>query len=182
MPDLKSELLKLPSLDSLRFDDEPDVPDIPVDVMDTSEPAPMTMRQRIWEAVKLYPASSVSELSSKMGVDPKFIHPQVATMVTKGLLTRSYHGNSVFFTTAVDEYPVFNRSQHMRSVQPEGAASVRGGRRKRQEAVTKAKPRPEVPEQATPALAAWDSDALLATMNILQARELYVKLKEIFGG
>jgi hypothetical protein len=173
MPDLKSELMKLPSLDALKFDDEPETkPE--VQVVDAK---PMSDRERLWNVLHSNPSSSVRELRAATDGDMENIHAQLRGLEAKGLAVRAEHNGILYFTAVGDEYPKFDRSTHMKTMlESKRIALPKGGRRKKQEAVAKAKPRPDSP------VAGFDPSALLATLNILQARALYDELKKIFGG
>jgi hypothetical protein len=73
----------------------------------------------------------------------------------------------------VDKYPVFDRSAHGKDTIKLAIAA----RRKSAKVKTKAKPT----TQAQPAPTAFDVDAIIGNLNVLQAKQLLVRLKEVFG-
>jgi hypothetical protein len=166
MPDLKSELMKL---QNLKFDDADDEPAPPVVVDEAT-----TERERVWNYIKANPMSSATGVAAGLGINPSLAASQIFALHNKAVLARGLIGDKYHYQVVGDSYPRFDRK----------ARGERLGK------LSKGKPRPNRPakrvlvQRAPDPVAAPvnDVDAMISSMSVMQARAIYDKLKQIFGG
>jgi hypothetical protein len=161
MPDLQSELSK--ALSQAKFDDD--------DSVDTA--APLSFSQQIWEYVKTHPTSNAKEVVYGTNIKASVVANALNKLYVRELVTRRDTPGGYSYTVSVDKYPVFDRSAHGKDTIKLAIAA----RRKSAKVKTKAKPT----TQAQPAPTAFDVDAIIGNLNVLQAKQLLVRLKEVFG-
>lgn len=189
MPDLQSELNKI--LTQAQFDDDADkkppvVVTTPKEVVETTEPS---SRERAWRFVKDNPGVTVGQIAEAIGSTSQSIAGGLHKMVLRGDLTRerSDDGSGFRYYAATESYEVMSMEDRVASMMRARAArkGKPGPKPKAKRSVKKAKPSPikRADEKSTaPAPQAFDADAILAGLNVLQARELMDKLKQLFGG
>ena len=121
-----------------------------------------------FDYVKNNPASASGEVSralAQRGYKPSSIGSLLTQFVKKGLCTRDAQNR---YSVAVPEYVPMKASKHVKQV-IQKAKATRG------EGIAALSAQPtRVP--------AWDVDAVLNNMSIVQARAMYDALKKIFGG
>ena len=121
-----------------------------------------------FDYVKNNPASASGEVSRALalrGYKPSSIGSLLTQFVKKGLCTRDAQNR---YSVAVPEYVPMKASKHVKQV-IQKAKATRG------EGIAALSAQPtRVP--------AWDVDAVLNSMSIVQARAMYDALKKIFGG
>ena len=189
MPDLQSELNKI--LNQAQFDDDADkkppvVVTTPKEVVETTEPS---SRERAWRFVKDNPGVTVGQIAEAIGSTSQSIAGGLHKMVLRGDLTRERadDGSGFRYYAATESYEVMSMEDRVASMMRARAArkGKPGPKPKAKRSVKKAKPSPIkwADEKPTaPAPQAFDADAILAGLNVLQARELMDKLKQLFGG
>jgi hypothetical protein len=161
MPDLQSELAKV--LTQQQFDDD----DGPAEA-----PATMSFAQQIWEYVKTHPTSNAKEVVQGTNIKASVVANALNKLYVRGLVTRRDLPGGYSYTASVDSYPVFDRSAHGKEMIQLAVAA-----RKKNAKAAKAKPT----AQPQPAPTAFDVDAIIGGLNVLQAKQLLVRLKEVFG-
>ena len=121
-----------------------------------------------FDYVKNNPASASGEVSralAQRGYKPSSIGSLLTQFIKKGLCTRDAQNR---YSVAVPEYVPMKASKHVKQV-IQKAKATRG------EGIAALSAQPtRVP--------AWDVDAVLNSMSIVQARAMYDALKKIFGG
>lgn len=154
MPDLQTEIFTkvLPNLNSIKFDD-PDELETPMPV--SSEPIALT--RQAFEFIKTNPNCAGKEvLNFFTAAGHK--RPVVASTVTYLIDTKRVAREDGHLTTLRDNY-------------------------ERPKKVAKATAQKEKPETIkSSASDAWSVDQVLNGLTMYQGRDLYLKLKEIYGG
>ena len=121
-----------------------------------------------FDYVKNNPASASGEVSralAQRGYKPSSIGSLLTQFIKKGLCTRDAQNR---YSVAVPEYVPMKANKQVKQV-IQKAKATRG------EGIAALSPQPtRVP--------AWDVDAVLNNMSIVQARAMYDALKKIFGG
>ena len=121
-----------------------------------------------FDYVKNNPASSSGEVSRALelrGYKPSSVGSLLTQFIKKGLCTRDAQNR---YSVAVAEYVPMKANKHVKQV-IQKAKATRG------EGIAALSAQPtRVP--------AWDVDAVLNSMSIVQARAMYDALKKIFGG
>lgn len=163
MPDLQSELTKV--LTQKQFDDDDNT---------IEAPAEMTMSRRVWEYIKAHPTSSAKEISDGTSLKNSVVANAVNKFYVRGIVVRRESRHGYTYTTSVDEYPVFDRAAHGRQMIKLAVEA----RKKNAKAARATKPA-KLQVQHKPA--GFDVDAIIGNLNVLQAKQLLVRLKEVFG-
>jgi hypothetical protein len=165
MPDLKSELMKLPNLSNLSFDDhgEPDM-------QTTTTPAhPNTLgvSETFFNIIRDNPGlhrSQLIDLAHKAGVTRSSSSSLLGQFTKRGLINALMQDGGLVFTavgmTYIKGYVRKPKAAKVKRVAKETPAT--------QSMPDNVKPVTNVPQ-------------LLDTLSIVQARELYDALKKIFG-
>lgn len=164
MPDLQSELSK--ALSQAKFDDD--------DNADTA--APLSFAQQIWEYVKTHPTSNAKEVVHGTSIKSSVVANALNKLYVRELVTRRDMPGGYAYTVSVDKYPVFDRSAHGKEMIQLAVAA-----RKKNAKAAKAKIKAKPTVQSQPAPTAFDVDAIIGNLNVLQAKQLLVRLKEVFG-
>lgn len=160
MPDLKTELMKL---DNLKFDDDTQTQEV---IVQTTHAQPTSMMETIWEYVKANPANSYREICEALGQSQSDVSTRLTQMYHSGKLARrSENGLYQWYATG-DDY-----TKHVRGLKTDTRKS---------KVAKKVKAAPPRVETKYPTK--YDVNELLSTMSIVEARALYDKLKELFGG
>lgn len=185
MPDLQSELNKI--LAAGQFDDDDGrkapvvVTDSPKEVADTTDAS--NLRVRAWNFIKQNPGSTLGEIATALGSTTPSLAGGLHKMVQRGNLERTHHadGTGYHYTAKGDTYNVMSVEDRIALMQ-----KARGQKRnvKAPKAVKKPKTKPikwvqDKPKAPEPK--AFDADEIIAGLTVLQAKELLVKLKEVFG-
>lgn len=162
MASLQDELTKvLPQmkLDNLKFDD--DVTTAPDDVqVQVTEQVPIT--QQIWRVIKDIPGVTTKELEALMPEHGQNVSTRLTQMLKGKKLARKETFPTGYAWYAIgDTYPIYR-----------GAGRPKGAKAKK------------VTYHAEPTKEVTKSPAVLSveTMNVAQARALYLELHKIFGG
>ena len=154
MPDLQTEIFTkvLPNLNNIKFDD-PDEMETPMPA--TSEPIALT--RQAFEFIKTHPNCAGKEVLNFF-TDAGHKRPVVASTVTYLIDTKRVSREDGHLNTLRDNY-------------------------ERPKKVAKAtdKPAPLVQNTKQPK-PTFDIDVLLGTLSMYQGRELYNRLKAIYGG
>lgn len=163
MASLQDELTKvLPQmkLDNLKFDD--DVTTAPDDVqVQVTEQVPIT--QQIWRVIKDIPGVTTKELEALMPEHGQNVSTRLTQMLKGKKLARKETFPTGYAWYAIgDTYPIYR-----------GAGRPKGAKAKK-----------KVTYHAEPTKEVTKSPAVLSveTMNVAQARALYLELHKIFGG
>lgn len=185
MPDLQSELNKI--LAANQFDDDKESKPPTVVAVDPKEPAGNNMRERAWHFVKANPGVTVGQIASAIGTNSTIIAGGLHKMVTRGNLTRirSQDGSGFHYFTSGDSYKVMSHEERMALMQQARVAKATNTQTKPKAKVKKPKAKPIKWVQDKPAEKAspksFNADEIIAGLTVLQAKELLVKLKEVFG-
>lgn len=186
MPDLQSELNKI--LASHQFDDDKGskpavvVTDTPKGVVDTTEDG--NLRARAWNYIKQNPGATVGEIAAALNTKTPALAGGLHKMVVRGNLTREHRadGSGYHYNALGDSYVVLSveeRVEMMHKARAQRRAAETSNAKPKK---SKAKPIKWVADKPkAPAPAAFDADAILANLNVLQARELMDKLRKLFG-
>lgn len=187
MPDLKTELMKIQPLTSLKFDDEGENT---VEVVHTPTTETSVTRQ-IWEFVKLHPGCSVKEIARDVpSVDAAGISTRLNQLMRRGMITRSISpvtGKHINHATAA-EFVSMSREDRMVRMREGRAEWVKqqAAKRARREAKAEAKknaPAPSTPRAAAPTKVPTDMsdvDVFVSRLTVADARNLYDALKRVF--
>lgn len=167
MPDLQSELAKV--LTQQQFDDDDNT---------TEAPTTMSFAQQIWEYVKTHPTSNAKEVVQGTNIKASVVANALNKLFIRGLVTRRDMPGGYSYTASVDSYPVFDRAAHGKEM-IQLAVAARRKNAKAARATKTAKAKPTV--QSQPAPTTFDVDAIIGSLNVLQAKQLLVRLKEVFG-
>lgn len=164
MASLQDELTKvLPQmkLDNLKFDD--DVTTAPDDVqVQVTEQVPIT--QQIWRVIKDIPGVTTKELEALMPEHGNNVSTRLTQMLNGKKLARKETFPTGYAWYAIgDTYPIYR-----------GAGRPKGAKAKKKAVTYHAEPTKEVTK--SPAVLSVE------TMNVAQARALYLELHKIFGG
>lgn len=181
MPDLQSELKKL---ETLRFDDEDAPAPTPVGQQPPNTLANIT--QQLWSFIKDNPGVSVSEMPQQWGD----LSSRLLQMTVRGNLNRTLHEGKYRYYVAKDEYMALSSAEATRranEARREKAAKRKAhkeavARRARERAEREEQARRTVPQAPTPTTVPSTADDFLNTLSVVQAHDLYLKLKEIFRG
>lgn len=181
MPDLQSELNKI--LAAGQFDDDEGkkpatvVTDSPKGLAADAEDG--NLRQRAWRYIKDNPGSTVRDIASALNTSTPNIAGGLHKMYTRGNLSRVHHsdGSGYHYSAVGDSYDVLSVQDRVLLMQ-----KARWNNLNKAKDVKQPKPKPiKWVEDKPKAPAAFDADAILANLNVLQARELMDKLRKLFG-
>lgn len=159
MPDLRTELMKL---ENLKFDDDaqPNTQEVIVTTANTT-----SMMYQIWEYVYKHPNSTYRDVCKALNQSQSDISTRLTQMYNAGKVTRHRTDGLYLWSTTSDSYerktPKLYKKRKVKSV-----AKV-------------VKPVPAAKPKST---TKYDVNDLLSTMSIVEARALYDRLKELFGG
>ena len=158
MPDLRTELMKL---ENLKFDDDvqPNTQEVIVTTENTS------MMYQIWEHIYKHPNSTYRDVCKALNQSQSDVSTRLTQMYNAGKVTRHRTDGIYLWSTTSDSY--------------ERKAPKPYKKRKAKLVAKVAKPVPAAPPKS---LTKYDVNDLLSTMSIVEARALYDRLKELFGG
>jgi len=165
MASLQDELTKVipqMKLDNLKFDDDVSVSPDAVQV-EVDNQVPIT--QQIWRVIKDRPGVTTKELETLMPEHGNNVSTRLTQMLNGKKLARKETFPTGYAWYAIgDTYPMYR-----------GAGRPKGA---------KAKAKKKVTYHAAPTKEVTKSPATLSveTMNVAQARALYLELHKIFGG
>jgi DNA-binding IclR family transcriptional regulator len=165
MPDLKSELMKLPDLSKLSFDD-PGEPDMQTTT--TAHPSSLGVSETFFNLIRDNPGlhrSQLVDMAEQAGVTRSSSSSLLGQFTKRGLITAVDNGTGLVFTAI-------------------GLAYTKGYVRKDKAAKVKRVAKETPATQSTPdnSLRVVETvPELLNALSIVQARELYDALKKIFG-
>jgi predicted transcriptional regulator len=185
MADLKTELLKIQPLASLRFDDDGDNT---VEVVETpaDEVLEPSVTRKIWDYIKTHPGCSLQEITHGVdSADPGGVSTRLNQLMRRGMITRSISaitGKHINHATTA-EYVSMSREDRIVRMR-EGRAQWVAHRAKKA-AKAKAKKDKHVPVPA-PATAPTptdisDVDVFVSRLTVADARNLYLALKRVFA-
>jgi hypothetical protein len=162
MPDLKTELMKL---NNLKFDDADEPTQPPVVGEATTE------RERVWNYIKANPMSSVNGVAAGLGISDSHASSQIFALHNKAILARGLIGDKYHYQVVGDSYPRFDRKAHGKHL-----SKIMKGRKHGKRVLVKREPVAPVTAPIS------NVDAMINSMSVMQARAIYDKLKQIFGG
>ena len=166
MPDLKTELMKL---DNLKFDDDAQ-PQTQEVIVHTTDDKPTSLMEVIWQHIKANPAANYKEICKAIGKSQSDVSTRLTQMYHSGKLTRNAKDGIYQWYVAGDNY-----NKHVRGLKTD----VRKSKVARK---VKTTPKAKAPRVEAKYPTKYDANELLSTMSIVEARALYDKLKELFGG
>lgn len=195
MPDLQSELNKV--LTQAQFDDEP------AQASTYTAPEPDNKKsklQRAWECLREHPMSDAVEVSNLTGVDAEEASTMLSSMYKRGELSRSYNERTKrYMYSALHTTRDFTGSNLAALELARKARSAKAAERREilHKAAQYQKPKKRkvrsdkgttraavVPPAVTappPSPTAFNVDEIISNLNVLQAKQLLTKLKEVFG-
>ena len=183
MGTLRDELAKLPSLDSLRFDDDPPKSEPPAVAEVATAPKASAesvkpMQQRVWEWLKANPASTTADVSAALELEPITASQAIYNLRTRSLAERIGKKDGAYQYSAVgDSYGVTAEG----TIRKHMAAAW--ARRRELAAQRRASSNAEPPPAQTVHIQKeFNIDALLDTLSVTQARALYDRLSKLFTG
>lgn len=188
MGTLQQELMtKVQTLDSLRFDDDPNPPPTQETTVAIDTPK-KSLRQVYWEWLRDNPASSARDLADAFGMAQTDAANILLKFLARNLVVRTKHGASPFcYTTAVDEYPVVSPEEKIRLMveakRRKPSKPYKSKRAKHAQDVKSLEQRKA--ELVKPGVANGFVDSVHTFINQLtvhQAKAVYDELKKIFGG
>jgi len=159
MPDLRTELMKL---ENLKFDDDVQTEEQIVNPTNTS------LMATIWQYVHNHPRCTYVEVMKGLGTGQSDTSTRLTQMYNAGKLNRDDSTQPYKWFTTSDSY--------------ERKVPKRYKKRVAKPVVKKVKVTQPTPGAAPKSLTKYDVNELLSTMSIIEARALYDKLKELFGG
>lgn len=194
MPDLQSELNKI--LTQKQFDDEEPTPATVVEADENN-----SSRARAWRFIKDHPNCSVADVAAHLGMTTPNIAGGLRKMVQRGNLTRHNPGDGSGFRYQVvgTEYKVLSTAERVAlmqkaraAYQEQRAASPKPKKPKAKIKKPKLKPIKWVQDKPVEkslaemkreliGVKSFNADEIIAGLTVLQAKELLVKLKEVFG-
>lgn len=190
MGTLQQELLtKVQTLDSLRFDDDPNPPPTQEITMATStNTQAKTLRQTYWEWLRDHPSSTAREMAKACGIDQTDAANTLLKFLGRGLVERVKHDGVFCYTTVGDTYPVLSSEELIKRMLEGRAKRARGKaykskRAKHAETVKSIEQRKA--ELIAPGVTNGFVDSVQTFINQLtvhQARAVYDELKKVFGG
>lgn len=177
MGTLQSELSKIGTLDNLKFDDDP---------QDRAEPAVVveeegkSQRRLIWEWLKDHPGSTNRQIAEGSGQTKKFVATAMHHFHRKGVVSRKMIGDLYHFTATTDKYPAMSNAERARVM----LAARKYNSKTKPKAAKKARVTQDAPVSTpqAPLPVVNSIDDILNHLSVVQARELYDKLRKIFGG
>ena len=148
-------------LDNLKFDD--DVSTAPDEVqVQMTEQVPIT--QQIWRVIKDNPGVTTKQLEAKMPEHGNNVSTRLTQMLNGKKLARKETFPTGYAWYAIgDTYPIYR-----------GVGRPKGAKAKAKKVTYHAAPTKEVTKPA--------ATLSVETMNVAQARALYLELHKIFGG
>lgn len=199
MGTLQQELAKVQNLDNLAFDDEPDAQQI------TMEEAPAkSLRERVWDWVRLHPMSSNAEITEGLGISPLDAARVMVALYNASSVTRQRVNGAYHYTTATDTYPRKDYGAALKKAWETRAQMAASGELKQRYALGKASTIPpavedqpkrkytkrklvarqELQDAPSPMLQAVPSydPSVVSTWPVSVARAFYDELKKYFGG
>jgi len=162
MADLRTELMKL---ENLKFDD--DVQPIEEIVYTTISPN-VSMMQQVWQYVQQNSNCTYMDVMKGIGGTHSDISTRLTQLYNAGKLQRNNTKPFTWFTLHDTYERKTHRAYKKRKAKPVAKAQAK---------VAKA-----VPAAATKLQTKYDVNDLLSTMSIIEARAMYDRLKELFGG
>lgn len=176
MPDLQSELTK--ALAQANFDDEPGAKEPPIMVQDKPKsgkrPQEQSNRRVVWNYVRTHPLSTVSSVTKATGFNENFCYSTIGALLASGRLTREMIDGIYRYSVISDNYEDRLLKKNVKSVKTPKKPVKPLAEMKRDLGLPKA-PTP------TPPAPTFDPDTIINQLNVLQAKELMVRLKQVFG-
>lgn len=182
MPDLQSELAKV--LSQTNFDDEPDTTE-PATVIDTTTPttAPPgrptqenSKRRTVWNFIRANAMSTVVDVAKATGLPERFCYGTISALLRYGRLTRKQINGLYCYSVISDNYEDRLLKKDAKPAKKPKKVVKPLTEIKRDLGL------PPTPAPApTPTSKAFDPDAIINQLNVLQAKELMVRLKQVFG-
>lgn len=174
MGTLQAELKKITSLDSLKFDDDPQDSPAPTVVADEGR---KPQRKVIWEWLHAHPGATNGQIARATGMAGKFVATALNHFHHRGAVSREMVDGVYLFTTATDTYPAMSNAERAQVML--AARKHLGKNRGKAKVVKQERAKPTAP----PPLPVLNSiDDIINHLSVVQARELYDKLRKIFGG
>ena len=165
MPDLKSELMKLPDLSKLSFDD-PGEPDMQTTT--TAHHSSLGVSETFFNLIRDNPGlhrSQLVDMAEQAGVTRSSSSSLIVQFTKRGLIEAAKNGSVSTYTTVGNHYV---------------KGYVARDKAKKVKRVAKVTPEP-TPAPDNSLRVVETVPELLNALSIVQARELYDALKKIFG-
>ena len=166
MPDLKSELMKLPDLSKLSFDD-PGEPDMQTTATHLN---PLGVSETLFNLIRDNPGlhrSQLVDMAEQAGVTRSSSSSLLGQFTKRGLITAVDHGTGLVFTAIGLAYT-------KGYVHKPNAKAAKAKRVAKETPATQSTPN-------NPIRVIGTVPELMNALSIVQARELYDALKKIFG-
>ena len=160
MPDLRTELMKL---ENLKFDDDAQ-PNTQEVLVTTALSPNVSMMEQIWQYVHQNPNSTYTQVMKGIGEDQSDVSTRLTQLFNAGKLGRS--------ETSPYQWFAIHNSYERKAPKPYKKRKVKKEAKVVKQVLT-VPPKP---------LTKYDVNDLLSTMSIVEARALYDRLKELFGG
>lgn len=172
MPDLKSELQKL---ENLRFDDgDEDAPPTNIEALT------MNMTHKTFHYYRLNPMSTVTECAEALGLPASRVAALALQLTGRKLLSRTKTGQEPYRYTAIaTEMP--NPVEVRKAALIKAHAARKANAQVRRQKKTKPAHKPEVSTKLVKP-PSFNADEIVGGLSVVQARELFDKLRVIFGG
>lgn len=158
MPDLRTELMKL---ENLKFDDDVQTEEQIVDETNTS------MMATIWQYVHDHPKCTYRDVMKGLNTGQSDTSTRLTQMYNAGKLDRDDSVLPFRWFTTSDVY---------------GRKIPKQYKKRKAKAKPVAKVVQKTPAAAPKSPSKYDVNDLLSTMSIVEARAMYDRLKELFGG
>jgi len=176
MPDLQSELTK--ALAQANFDDEPGTKEPPIMVQDKPKsgrkPQEQSNRRIVWNHIRTHPLSTVSSVTKATGFGESFCYSTIGALLASGRLTREMIDGTYRYSVISDNYEDRLLKKNVKSVKTPKKPVKPLAEMKRDLGLLPA----PIP---TPVPKTFDPDTIINQLNVLQAKELMVRLKQVFG-
>lgn len=195
MGTLQTELKKLTELDNLAFDDDPQQQAQPQQTTSAAVTNQEKSKRHIyWEWLRDHPSSTAREMAEALDVSVPDMATIVHTFYERGLVDRRNRGGVYTYHTAVDKYPVLDTAERVRRMTEARKANLEARKANKSKAPRKAKvSKPtdiHILEERKAALrgpeplriVSGSVDEILNRLTLTQARDLYDRLRKIFGG
>ena len=185
MPDLQSELTKV--LKQAHFDD--DEPQDNNTVATTPEPTQQSeknMTERVWDYLLANPMKTAREIADATGIERSFVSSAMNRFILQGNAARSKaEGGQFKFVCTRPQRVVMDIKQVAELGRKKREENIKRKRTARKALATRiankmAQPEP-APTPVVPKQTEWSASALIDSLTLRQARQVYDELRRIFG-
>lgn len=169
MPDLQSELTKV--LTQTHFDDDADAAASPPAWTKSTRTHETSSRRVVWNFIRTNAGSTMSEICGGTGFSEPFCYSAVGALYKSGRLTREKESGSHFRYTAISD----NYNDRLRN-RAEALKTPKKARKARKAKTPAAVEAPKAPERRE-----FNADEVLRGLNIIEAKQLLVRLQNLFS-